>query len=74
MAIFLFFADNILKCIFFYEKFWILNINSLNSVITRSPIDTHKSALVQGMAWLLMGDKPLPESLVIKMPDAIWCP
>ena len=62
------FEDDIFICIFFNEKFRILFWISLKIVLKIS-ID-NKSALVQVMAWLRAGDKPLPELMLAGFTDA----
>ena len=62
------FADNIYKCIFLNQKFCILIPISLNFV-PKCPIG-NKWALVQVMAWHRIGDKPLPEPMLIQFTDA----
>ena len=62
------FADAIFRCIFVYEKFWILIKISLEFV-PKGPIDNN-STLVQVMAWRQTGDKPLPEPMMTKFNDA----
>ena len=61
------FADDIFKSIF-NENFWILNEISLKYVPC---LIDKKSALVQVMAWRLVGAKPLPELMLTKMSEAI---
>ena len=58
------FADNILKCIFLNEKFCIWIRISLK-FISKGPIDNNW-ALFQVMAWCQIGDKPLPEPMLIQ--------
>ena len=55
-------ADDIFKCIFLKENDRIAIRISLKFV-RRSPIDNNP-ALVQGMAWRRIGDKPLPEPMM----------
>ena len=62
------FPDDIFKCIFVNEKFWILIQISLNFV-PRGPIDD-MWALVQVMAWRWTGDKSLPEPMLTQFTDA----
>ena len=62
------FADDIFNCIFMNEKFWILIRISLKFV-PKGQID-NTTTLVQVMAWRQTGDKPLPESMQIKLIDA----
>ena len=61
-------ADDFFKCIFLNENYTILIQISLKFV-PRSPID-NKPALVHGMAWCRIGDKPLPEPMVAQITDA----
>ena len=61
-------ADNIFSSIFLNENDWIIIQISLKCV-PRSPID-NKPALVQVMAWRRIGDKPLPEPMLIQLTDA----
>ena len=56
------FADDIFKCIFFFENVWISLKISLRFV-PNGPIN-NISALVQIMAWRRPGDKPLSEPMV----------
>ena len=78
------FADNIFKCIFLNENFWIPIKISLKFVpkgqINKIP------ALVQIMVWRRPGNKPLSEPMVVSLPTHIcvirpqwvkvmaWCP
>ena len=61
-------GNGILKCIFLNENVRILIVISLKCV-PKGPIDNN-SALVQVMAWLRTGDKPLPEPMVTQFTDA----
>ena len=45
-----------LQCLYFDSKF-----------VPEGPIINNKSALIQEMAWRLLGAKPLPETNVTKM-------
>ena len=64
-------ADDIFKCIFLNENFCILIRTSLKFV-PMGPI-SNKWTLVQVMAWHRIGDKPLPESMLIQFTNAyIW--
>ena len=64
-------ANNIFKCIFLNENCIILIQISLKFV-PRSPID-NKPALVQVMAWHLIGNKPLPEPMIAQFTEAyMW--
>ena len=56
------FADDMFRCIFVNEKFCILIEISLHFVL--------KAALVQVMAWCRIGDKPLPEQMLVRFTDA----
>ena len=62
------FADDIFKCIFCNEKSSILFWISLK-FLPKGPID-NKSVLVQVMPWCWIGDKPLPEPMLIQFTDA----
>ena len=64
-------ADDIFKWIFLNENDRILIHISLKFV-PRSPVDS-KSALVQVMAWCRIGNKPLPESMMIRFTDTYMC-
>ena len=55
------FTDDILKCIFVNENFWISNKTPLRHVVW-NPID-NKSAFVPSMAWRWTGDKPLSDNI-----------
>ena len=57
--------DDILKCIFWNEKIWMLIKISLK-FINRGPIG-NIPALVQIMAWRRPGDKPLSEPMLISL-------
>ena len=59
------FADNIFKCIFLNENFWILIKISLKFV-PKGPIN-NISALVQLMAWCHPGKKSLSEPRVVSL-------
>ena len=61
-------SDNIFKCIFFNENFYILIRISLKFV-PKGPI-TNKWALVQVMVWRRNCDKPLPEPMPIQFTGA----
>ena len=56
-------ADNIFKCIFLNENFWIPNKISLKFV-PKGPINNIPS-LAQIMAWRRPGDKPLSEPMMV---------
>ena len=62
------FAENIFRCIFMNEKFYILIKISLKFV-PKGPIDNNP-ALVQIMAWRRIGDKPLSEQILTRFTDA----
>ena len=62
------FADDILKCISMNEKNCI-SIQISLKFVPKGPID-NKWALVQVMAWRRIGDKPLPETMLIQFADA----
>ena len=62
------FADDIFRCIFMYEKFWILIRISFKSV-PKGPIDNNP-ALVWIMDWHWIGDKPLAEPMLTWFTDA----
>ena len=62
------FADDIFRCIFVNEKFWILIKISLKCV-PRGPIDNNQT-LVQIMTWRWIGNKPLPEPMLTRFTDA----
>ena len=62
------FADDIFRCIFMDEKSCILITISLKFV-PNGPIDNNP-ALVQIMAWLQIGDKPLFKTIMIQFTDA----
>ena len=61
-------ADDIFKCIFLNEKFYVLIKISLKFV-PNGPIDNNP-ALVQVMAWRRIGDKPLSEPMLTRFTDA----
>ena len=61
-------ADDIFKCIFMNEKFWIW-IWFFLKFVPKGPIE-NKWALVQVMAWYQTGDKPLPEVILTQFTDA----
>ena len=63
------FPDDIFKCIFVNEKFWILIKISLKFV-PKGLID-NDPALVQIMAWRRPGDKPLSEPMMVSLPTHI---
>ena len=60
------FADNTFKRIFLNENVWISFKNSLKFVLY-SPIN-NIPALVQIMAWRRPGDKPLAETMMVRLP------
>ena len=59
------FADDIFKCIFLNENFWILIKFSLNFV-ANGPIN-NIPVLVPIMAWRRPGDKPLSEPMMFSL-------
>ena len=61
------FANDIFKCIFLNENFWILNSISLK-YIPYGLID-NLAALVQIMAWHQIGNKPLSETMLVCFTD-----
>ena len=61
-------ADDIFKCIFMNEKFFIL-IQIPLKFVPKGPID-NDPALVQIMAWRRTGDKPLSETMLTQFTDA----
>ena len=63
------FADAIFKCIFLNENERISLRISLKFV-PKGPINNNP-ALVQIMAWRLPGDKPLSESMLVRLPTHI---
>ena len=60
-------ADDIFKCSFMNEKFFI-SIRISLKFVPRGAID-NRSALVQVMAWHPKGDKSLPEPMLTKFTD-----
>ena len=60
-----YFADNIFKCIFLFENVWIWIKFSLKFVL-KVRIN-NIPALVQIMAWLRIGDKPLSEPMMVNL-------
>ena len=63
------FPDDIFKCIFLNEKFWIPIKISLKFV-PKGPIN-NIPAMVQIMAWRRPGDKPLSEPMMVNFPTHI---
>ena len=63
------FADDIFKCIFRNENVWIPITISLKFV-PKGPIN-NIPALVQIMAWRRPGDKPLSETMMVRLPTHI---
>ena len=59
------FIDDIFKCILFNENVWIPVKISLKFV-PKGPINNIPVS-VQVMAWRWPGDKPLPESMVVRL-------
>ena len=58
-------ADDIFKCIFFYENVWI-SIKLSLKYVPKGPID-NIPALVQIMAWRRPGDKPLSDPMMLSL-------
>ena len=63
------FADDIFKCIFLNENTWI-SIKISLKFIPKGPVN-NIPALVQIMAWRRLGDKPLSEPMVVRLPTHI---
>ena len=63
------FSDNIFKCIFFNENAWV-SIKISLKFVPRGPIN-NIPAWVQIMAWRRPGDKPLSESVMVRLPTHI---
>ena len=63
------FTDYIFKCIFLYENVWIPIWISLKFA-PKGPIKNIPT-LVQRMAWRRPGDKPLSESMMVRLPTHI---
>ena len=61
-------ADDIFKCIFLNEND-IIVIEISSKFVSMSSVD-NKPALVQIMVWRRIGDKPLPEPMMIQFTDA----
>ena len=59
------FADDISKCIFFYENIWI-SIKISLKFVSKGPM-SNIPALVQIMAWCQMGDKQLSETVMVSL-------
>ena len=64
------FAGDILKCIFLNENEWISLKISLKFVSKVRINNT--AALVKIMTWRRLGDKPLSEPMMIRLPTHIW--
>ena len=60
------FADDIFKCIFLHENVWI-SIEISLKFVPKGPIN-NIPALVQIMAWCRLGNKPLSEPMMIRLP------
>ena len=60
-----YFADDIFKCIFVNENVWI-SIKISLKFIPKGPIN-HYPSLVQIMAWRRPGDKPLSETMMVRL-------
>ena len=58
----------LLKCIFMNEKFC-TSIRISLELLPKGQNNNNKSSLVQVMAWRRKGDKPFPESVLIKPTD-----
>ena len=65
------FTDEVFKCFFLNENFWISNNMSLKCV-PQGLID-NISSLVQVMAYCRSGDKPLYEPIMALITDAYMC-
>ena len=63
------FPDDIFKWIFLNENVW-LSINISLKFVPRGPINNIPT-LVQVMAWRRPGDKPLSESMTVRLPTHI---
>ena len=63
------YADDMFKCIFLNENVWI-SIKISLKFVPKGPIN-NIPLLVQIMAWRRSGDKPLSESMVIRLPTHI---
>ena len=66
------FADDIFRCIFVNEKFYI-SIKISLKFVPKGPNDNYNPALVKIMAWRWIGDKPLSESMLTRFTDALHC-
>ena len=60
------FPDDIFKWIFLNEDVWI-SIKFLLKFVPRGPMNNIPS-LVQAMAWRRLGDKPLSEPMMVRLP------
>ena len=67
--IYLHFADDIFKCTFSYENVWI----SINTSLKFDPKGQINNilTLVQIMGWRRLGDKPLSEPMMVRLPTHI---
>ena len=65
-----YFADDVLKCIFFNENVWI-SLKIPLKFVPKGPVN-NIPALVQIMAWCRPGDKPLSEPMLVFVPTHIW--
>ena len=63
------FVDDLFKCIFLNENIWISTNISLKFV-PKGPIN-NIPALIQIIAWRRPGDKPLSESMMVRLPTHI---
>ena len=64
------FADDIFKCIFFNENFWI-SIRISLKFVPKGPIE-NIPALVQIMGWRCPGNKPWSEPMLVSLPTHIF--
>ena len=64
------FPDDIFKWIFLNENIWISINVSLLKFIPKGPINNIPT-LVQIMAWRRLGDKPLSEPMMVRLPTHI---
>ena len=63
------FANDIFKHIFLYENIWI-SIEISLKFVSKVPIN-NIPALAQIMAWRRLGDKPLSEPMLVRLPTRI---
>ena len=64
------FLDDTFKCIFLNENIYI-SINISLKFVPKVPINNIPT-LVPIMAWRRPGNKPLPESMMVRLPTHIW--